>query len=149
MAAKDVFMHARWAARRLATVTAELEAMNEGWRRGEWLSIGSSWAAHSDPTASRASYRMSRSQTLEEERRELEEDVTEARALIDGIGKLLGAGYADALRSRFLEVMTWAQTAEQLGTCERTAYNRVSTALDLIDSLGPARVKQAQGMATA
>lgn len=130
-------------------MTAELEAMDESWRRGEWLGSGASWGGHSDPTASRASYRMSRSQTLEEERRELEEDVAEARALIDGIGKLLGAGYADALRSRFLEAMTWAQTAEQLGVCERTAYTKAQTALDLIDSLGPRRVQEARGMATA
>ena len=148
MAARDVFMHARWAARRLATVTAELEALDEGWRRGEWLGSGRSWAGHSDPTSTGASYRMSRSQALESERRELEEDVAEARSLASGIGELLGEGYCSALKYRYLENRPWVQVADLLGVCERTAYSRANTALDTIDALGPARVRQAQGIAT-
>lgn len=148
LGARETFESAAWAARRLPTVTAELEALDQSWRRGEWLGSGRSWGGHSDPTASRAGYRMRRSQALESERRELEEDVAEARSLTDGIGELLGEGYADALRHRYLEGMPWAQVSELLGVCERTAYNRANTALDTIDALGPARVRQAQGMAT-
>lgn len=148
MAARDTFEQARWATRRLATVTAELESLDQSWRRGEWLGSGRSWAGHSDPTSTGVSYRMSKSQALESERRELEEDVAEARSLTDGIGALLGEGYCSALKYRYLENRPWVQVAELLKVCERTAFNRVSVALDTIDALGPARVRQAQGMAT-
>lgn len=148
MEARETFESAAWAARRLPTVTAEIEALDQSWRRGEWLGSGRSWAGHSDPTSTGASYRMSRSQALESERRELEKVAAEARSLASGIGELLGDGYCSALKYRYLENRPWVQVADLLEVCERTAYNRVQTALDTIDALGPARVRQAQGMAT-
>lgn len=73
--------------------------------------------------------------------------MAEARALVDGLALLLGRSYADALLYRYLENRRWAEVAELLGVCERTAYNRAGVALDTIDGLGPARVKQARGVA--
>lgn len=150
MDARETFEHAARAARRLPSVIAELGALDEAWRfSGEWLGGGSSHAGHSDPTAARAGYCMRRAKRLEAERDELQESVDEARALARGIGELLGESHAAALTHRYIENQPWAEVAKALGVCERTAYARASTALDTVDALGPHRVKQAQGMATA
>lgn len=150
MGARDTFEQAARAARRLPSVIAELGALDEAWRfSGEWLGVGSAQAGHSNPTAARAVARLNRRQTLEAEREELQEQVDEARALAHGIGELLGESHAAALRYRYLENRRWPETAALLGCCESTARNRVAAALDTIDGLGPHRVKQAQGMATA
>lgn len=148
--ARQLFEDAARAARRLEVVRAELDAVDEVWRRGgEWLGIGASPAGRSDPTAARAVARLNRRRTLEDERAELERVVAEAVALVEGVGALLGQGYADALRLRYVEGKTWAEVAELLGTCERTPFVRTRTAFDLIDSLGPQRVRRAQGIAVA
>lgn len=145
-----MFEDAARAARRLPTVVAELEGLDAAWRySGEWLGGGSSHAGCCDPTAARAGYRMRRTKALEDERAELERVVSEAVALVEGVGALLGQGYADALRLRYVEGKTWAEVAEVLGTSERTPFNRARTAFDLIDSLGPQRVRRAQGIAAA
>lgn len=149
MGARETFEQAAQAARRLAMVTAEQEALDAEWKRGEWLGVGSSHAGHSDPTAARACYRALRRDELGEERAELEAVVIEAQELARGVRELLGGSYAYALLYRYLENRRWAEVAELLGVCEKTAYNRVSVALDTIDALGPQRTKQAQGMATA
>ena len=147
--ARQLFEDAARAARRLEVVRAELEAVDEAWRRGEWLGTGASRVGRSDPTAARAVARLNRRQTLEDERAELERVVAEAVALVDGVGALLGQGYADALRLRYVEGKTWAQVAEVLGTSERTPFNRARVAFDTIDGLGAARVRRAQGIAAA
>lgn len=147
MEARELFEDAARAARRLPTVVAELDAMDAAWWRGEWLGTGASRANHSDPTAARAGYRMRRTKALESEREELEQVVAEAAALVDGVGALLGQSHADALRYRYLESRTWAEVAELLGVCEKTAYSKTRVAFDTIDGLGPAKVKQAQGVA--
>jgi len=147
--ARQTFEEAARAARRLTAVTAELDAIDETWRRGEWLGVGSSWCGHSDPTATSASWRMGRAESLGTESAELGRIVEEARALVIGVGELLGAGYADALRYHYLENRPWAEVAALVGVSERTAYNRARVAFDTIDGLGGARVRQAQGMAEA
>lgn len=149
MDARQTLEEAARAARRLPAVAAELGAMDEAWRRGEWLGVGRSWCGHSDPTATSASWRMGRAESLGNERAELERIVEEARALVIGVGELLGAGYSDVLRYRYLESKPWAEAAALMGVSERTAYNRARVAFDTMDALGPARVKQAQGMAEA
>lgn len=149
MDARRTFEDAARAARRLATVTAELEALDQSWRRGEWLGSGASWGGHSDPTSTGASYRMDRSEELEMERDRLERDVEEAQSLARGVGELLGKSHALALRYRYLENRRWPEVGELLGCCESTARNRVAAAFDTIDGLGPHRVRAAQGMATA
>lgn len=120
--------------------------MGEAWRRGEWL--GGRGGGHSDPTAASAGYRMARAERLESERAELAEIVAEARMLAEGIRRLLGDTYANALTMRYLKGLQWRDVADRLGVCESTARNRVSTALDTIDSMGRANVVMGRGTAT-
>ena len=144
--AREVFESAAKAARRLTVVDAELDAMNEAWRHGDWLGIGSK-GTHGDPTASRAGYCMSRSKALEQEREALKATIEDAQALANGVGELLGKGYEDALLLRYVEDKPWQQVADALGVCLKTAHNRVNTALDTVDALGRARVMAGRGMA--
>lgn len=148
MGARETFEQAAAAARRLVSVTAELESMDESWRRGEWLVSASPYGGHSDPTASRAGYVMARGKALEAERVALNESLAEAQALVDGIGKLLGQSHADVLRYRCLECRQWSQVVNLLGVSESTARNRMNVSMNTIDALGPTRVKEARGMAT-
>ena len=121
--------------------------MEQAWRRGEWLGSGAKgW--HGDPTANRAEYRMRRSKALDAERESLTATVDEARTLARGVGELLGASYRDALTLRYVEGNQWQQVADRLGVSVSTAHNRVNVALDTIDGLGSARVRQARGVAT-
>ena len=144
--AREVFESAAKAARRLTVVDAELDAMNEAWRHGDWLGIGSK-GTHGDPTANRAAHVMSRSKALEQEREALKATIEDARTLAHGVGELLGKGYEDALLCRYVESRTWAEVADALGVCLKTAYNRVNTACDTVDALGRARVMAGRGMA--
>lgn len=145
--ARDTFEEAARASRRLPTVAAELAALDEAWSRGEWAGPGIASGWHADPTAARAGYRAAARNRLEAERDELAEVVAEARALVDGLALLLGRSYADVLLYRYLENRRWAEVAELLGVCEKTAHNRAGVAMDTIDGLGHARVKQARGVA--
>lgn len=145
--ARETFEQAARASRRLPTIDAELAALDDAWSRGEWVGAGIASGWHSDPTASRAGYRAAARDRLRAERDELAEVVAETTALVDGLALLLGAGYCSALKYRYLENRPWAEVAELLGCCEKTAHNRVSVALDTIDALGPARVRQAHGVA--
>lgn len=144
--AREVFESAAKAARRLTVVDAELDALSEAWRHGDWLGIASK-GTHGDPTANRAAHVMSRSKALEQEREALKATIEDARTLANGVGELLGKGYEAALTLRYLEGRPWKQVADVLGTCERTAYSRVSVALDTVDGLGAVRVRHAHGMA--
>lgn len=144
--AREVFESAAKAARRLTVVDAELNALSEAWRHGDWLGIGSK-GTHGDPTASRAGYRMGRSAALESERESLRAVIADAQALARGVGELLGKGYEDALLYRYVENKPWQQVADALGVCLKTAYNRVSVACDTVDALGRARVMAGFGMA--
>lgn len=148
MGAREQFEEAARAARRLVTLETELNAMEQAWRRGEWLGSGAKgW--HGDPTAAQAWYRMRRSEALEREREALKSVIEDARTLANGVGELLGQGYCDALTLRYLCNKPWLQVAGLMGVCQKTAHNRVSAALDTIDGLGSARVREARGVATA
>ena len=144
--AREVFESAAKAARRLTVVDAELDALSEAWRHGDWLGIASK-GTHGDPTSAEASYRMGRSKALESERESLRATVEDARTLARGVGELLGKGYEDALLYRYVESRTWAEVADALGVCLKTAHNRVSVACDCVDGLGAARVRAGRGMA--
>ena len=91
---------------------------------------------------------MAATDRLRAERAGLAEIVAEARELAEGIRQLLGDAYADALTMRYLEGRQWQAVADSLGVCLKTAYNRVSVALDTIDALGRANVVRAMGTAT-
>ena len=144
--AREVFEIAAKAARRLTVVDAELDAMGESWRRGEWLGSGAKgW--HGDPTSGQAGYRMRRSKALEQEREALKATIEDARTLANGVGELLGKGYEDALLYRYVENKPWQQVADALGVCLKTAHNRANTALDTVDALGRARVLAGRGVA--
>ena len=148
MGARELFEDAARAVRRLSVVTAELDALEQAWRCGDWLTIGvSRWSSHSDPTATRAGYRMGRTDALESELSALRSTVEEARALAEGIGELLGASYRDALALRYLENHQWQEVADQMGVSVSTARNRVSVGLDTVDAMGAPRVMQGQGVA--
>lgn len=144
--ARELFEEAARATRRLAVVDAELAAIDDAWRSGDWLQPSRS-CRRSDSTASRALYRMGRSKNLDTEKESLEQVINEAQGLADGIENLLGWSYAAALRCRYLEGMAWQDVADTLGVCERTAYSRASVAFDTIDSLGFANVREARGFA--
>lgn len=144
--ARDLFEEAARASRRLAVVDAELAAIDDAWRSGDWMQPGRS-GRRSDSTASRALYRMGRLKNLEAEREVLVQVIGEARELADGIEELLGWSYAAALRYRYLEGMIWQDVADELCVCESTARSRVNVALDCIDGLGPAQVRQGRGFA--
>lgn len=146
MGAREQFEEAARAARRLVTLETELNAMEQAWRRGEWLGSGAKgW--HGNPTANRAEFRMCRSEALEQEREALKATIADAQALARGVGELLGKGYEDALLYRYVEDKPWQQVADALGVCLKTAFNRVNTALDTVDALGRARVRAGRGMA--
>ena len=144
--AREVFESAAKAARRLTVVDAELNALSEAWRHGDWPCVGSK-GTHGDPTASRAWYRMGKSASLEQEREALKATIADAQALARGVGELLGKGYEDALLYRYVEDEPWQQVADALGVCLKTAHNRVSVACDTVDALGRARVLAGRGMA--
>lgn len=147
MNARETFEAAAAAARRLPSIDAELAALGEGWRRGDWMVAGTSAAGHSDPTGDAAAYHMRRTSTLEAERESLAAVVAEAQALARGVGELLGSGYRDALTLRYLENRQWREVAELLGVCVKTANNWTHTAIDAIDGLGRARVLEGRGVA--
>lgn len=144
--ARELFEEAYRASRRLAVVDAELAAIDDAWRIGDWMQPTRS-GRHSDSTATRAVYRMGRSKNLETERDGLLQVIAEAQELADGIEKLLGWSYAAALRCRYLEGMIWQDVADEIGMCESTARSRLNVSLDLIDGLGPANVRKARGVA--
>lgn len=144
--ARELFEEAARATRRLAVVDAELAAIDDAWRSGDWLQPSRS-GRRSDSTASRAVYRMGRSKNLGIEKESLEQVIDEAQQLADGIEKLLGWSYAAALKCRYLEGMTWQDVADEIGMCESTARSRLNVSLDLIDGLGPANVREARGVA--
>ena len=146
MGARETFEESARAARKLPAVESELAALGESWRRGEWLGSGArGW--HGDPTSGQAGYRMRRSNALEQERESLTATVDEARTLARGVGELLGTSYGDALTLRYLKGHQWQQVADRMGVSVSTAHNRVNAALDTIDGLGAARVRQARGVA--
>lgn len=90
---------------------------------------------------------MGRTDALESELSALRSTVEEARALAEGIGELLGSSYRDALALRYLENHQWQEVADRMGVSVSTARNRASVALDTVDAMGAARVRQGQGVA--
>lgn len=144
--ARELFEEARRAARRIPAIRAELDAINDTWRRCDWPVVGCG-GGYNDPTAGTATHRMGATRRLESELATLTATVDEARALVSGVGALLGESYAAALTYRYMEARQWADVAVLLGVSDRTAYSRVTVALDTIDGLGRRRVLEGQGVA--
>ena len=144
--ARELFEEAYRASRRLSVVDAEIAAIDDAWRSGDWMQPSRS-GRHSDSTSARALNRMGRVKNLETERDGLLQVIREAQELADGIEKLLGWSYAAALRYRYLDGMIWQDVADMLEVCESTARSRINVALDTIDGLGPANVREARGFA--
>ncbi|WP_251159163.1 hypothetical protein [Caniella muris] len=75
-------------------------------------------------------------------------EVADADRAIWGAEGAVGPAAASILRLRYLDALTWRQVAAAVGMSPSRCRTRADAAMDLMDALGPGRVKDGDGDAT-
>lgn len=65
-----------------------------------------------------------------------------------GLAALMGGTVASVVRLRYVDALGWGQLSANLGLSPSRARSMSDSAMDLMDNLGPGRVKDGDGLAT-
>lgn len=132
--ARDFFADTRRAVKRLRSIQLLIQFDGEDWKPTDPRTSNPT----SDPTASRGIYYAeilpAKLAQLHAEERELTDMIGEALALIERVRSNLGDKYADPLDWRYIDLRTWEYIYTTYNIPKSTAYERMSIALDWLDS---------------
>lgn len=137
------FADVRWASARLEEVERLIEAQGEDWKKSK----GSAPRLVNDPTGSTALRHIAAVEELVQERESLVFLISEALAIIAGVGMALGEKHMQVLHAFYIECEPWGRVSEMLGMSRRNCLRIRDTALDWIDSVGFAHAKDGTGYA--
>lgn len=149
MTSREYFDALRDACARMEVVRRELwrlEDISEAFDERAAGGGGKPSGGYSDPM-DRVVVLIDRRKRLSGELVELEAQVGDGLAVIEGVRRGLGDRYADVLDARCVDALSWDDAAFEVGCSKRSAMRRYDTACDWVDAVGLARARAGEGMA--
>lgn len=102
----------------------------------------------SDPTARMAEHAIDGVADMEREMESCQQVVGEALAIVDGLRRAFETPWWRAVELYYIDRLSWAQVAEEMGIPKRTCLRWRDSAFDWVDFVGVARARAGIGGAS-